>query len=268
MRRGRAGGGDESCDGQRRWHRGRQRARSVPRPVPHVPPGALRERPRPGNGRPAPVRALAGRRVHDSPGGLHLPSLVVLRLVDDRRGAGAQSGAAEALLHRLLDGRRRVRHGAGVGQALSRPARRDRPRQPADPPAHHRIRQARGAGRGGGRLRHRGQPAGHRPLFARCRRLSSARSVPALPGGALRRDRVRRPPGVPRPGRVAGVHRARPSRASPAAGIDARATAVRHRPDRMARLLARGCWSAWPPSIRPRRARRWRRRTTRTGSSG
>ena len=136
------------------------------------------------------------------------------------------------------------------------------------PPAQHRCREARGAGRGRGRVRDRGQPARHGALLARCRKLSSVRSVPALPGGPLHRDDGRRPPGVPRPGGAAGVHRPRPSRAPPAAGPPARTTAVRNRPDRMARLRAGTAGEAG--GHRPRRDERGAgpRRTVRTSSSG
>ena len=59
--------------------------------------------------------------------------------------------------------------------------------------------------------------------------------------------RLRRTAGVPRPCRAADELRPRPSRAPSAARIDARATAVRDRADRMARLRARPAGQARHP---------------------
>ena len=164
---------------------------------------------------------------------------MVLRVLDDRRAVGAQVGAAQALLHRLLDGGGRVADRARVERAVSGSPRRDAARRPADPHAHCRRRQAVGAGRVRGRLRGRHQHAGHRALFSRRRGLPPVRGVRTLPRRALHHDRLRRTAGLPRPCRAADEPRPRPSRTPSAARFDAHATAIRSRADRMARLRPR-----------------------------
>ena len=199
------------------------RTRPVPPPLPRFPAAAVRERPLPRHRRPASARGLARGGAGGPARVLRRAPLDALRSGDDRGRAGPRVGAAQALLHRLLDGGVGAADGAGVGPAVSRPARRRHPRRPARAHAHRGCSEAGRAGRVRRRLRHGREHPGLRALPAGRRRPAPVRRRRPLPARALRRHRLRRRPGVPGPRLGAGGPGPRPAPAAPAAGVDARA---------------------------------------------